>query len=440
MQAAPSSLGSPARLSWLLLALCLSAQQAPAQAGDFEREPILYSTAPAENAVEALLARLAEDGTLLRATPERGYLASLLEALEVPASSQLLVFSKTSFQRGRISPRRPRAIYFNDDLYVGYCQGGEVLEISAYDTQLGTVFYTLDQRATEQPSFTREGEDCLTCHVSGATGDIPGNLVRSVFTDARGMPILSAGTFRTDHTSPFEERWGGWYVTGSHGAQTHMGNWLVRDERKPQREGNASGQNVTDLSERLNLAPYLTPHSDLVALLVFEHQTEAHNRLARALFTTRQALHYQDKLNEELGEPPDQEWSSVIKRIQSVGDDLAEYLLLSGEAPLSDPVAGTSAFAEEFAARGPFDRAGRSLRELDLETRLFRYPCSYLIYSKGFAQLPARVKARTLSRMHAVLTGEDTSPEFGHLSAADRRATLEILRDTLPDLPAEWRD
>ncbi len=428
------------RLAWALAMLGLAAQSLHAQSGDFQREPILYGSAPARNAVEALIERTEADASLLRAGRTRGYLSDLLEALDVPRSSQLLVFSKTSFQRDRISPRRPRAVYFNDDVYVGYCQGGEVLELSAYDTKLGTVFYTLDQQQTEQPEFTREGDDCLSCHVSGATGEIPGNLVRSVFTDRRGMPILSAGTFRTDSTSPFEERWGGWYVTGTHGEQTHMGNWLVRDESDPQGEGNAEGQNVTDLAGRLDVEPYLTPHSDLVALLVFEHQTQAHNSLAQALFTTRQALHYQDKLNEELGEAPDQEWSSVTKRIQNAGDRLAACLLFSGEAPLTAPVRGTSEFAEEFSERGPFDRQGRSLREFDLETRLFKYPCSYLVYSEAFARLPQRVRARTLSRMHAVLTGEDTSKQFAHLSATDRRAILEILRETLPDLPPEWSE
>ena len=427
-------------LAWLPLAIGLATRPVEAQSGDYQREPILWSSAPAENAVESLISRLAEDPSILQATPEQGYLPSLLEALAVPSSSQLLVFSKTSFQRERISPQRPRAVYFNDELYVGYCQAGEVLEISAYDTRLGTVFYTLDQKAGESPRFTRAGDECLDCHVSGATRQLPGNLVRSVFTDQEGLPILSAGTFRTDHGSPFEERWGGWYVTGRHGDQTHMGNWLVQDERDPRSEGNERGQNLTDLSGRLDVEPYLTPHSDLVALMVFEHQAEAHNRLARALITTRQALHYQDKLNEELGEPPDKEWSSVTKRILSAGDDLAEYLLFSGEARLSAPISGTSSFAAEFERRGPFDREGRSLRELDLETRLFKYPCSYLVYSEGFARLPERVKRRTLSRMHAVLTGADTSEEFAHLSPADRRAILEILRETLPDLPPEWRD
>jgi hypothetical protein len=187
------------------------------------------------------------------------------------------------------------------------------------------------------------------------------------------------------------------------------------------------------------VANYLTPHSDIVALLVFEHQTQAHNRLAQAMITTRQALHYEATLNKDLGEPPGKRWDSAIRRIESAGDALAKYLLFSGEVKLEEPVAGTSDFAKEFAARGPFDKQGRSLRQFDLKTRLFKYPCSYLIYSKAFADLPAEVKAHTLKRIHDVLTGQDTSAAFAHLSATDRKAILEILRETLPDLPEYWK-
>jgi hypothetical protein len=102
-------------------------------------------------------------------------------------------------------------------------------------------------------------------------------------------------------------------------------------------------------------------------------------------------------------------------------------------------VAGTSEFAKEFAARGPFDKQGRSLRQFDLTTRLFKYPCSYLVYSKAFAALPGDVKGHALRRLHEVLTGRDKTPAFEHLTAADRAAVLEILRDTLPDLPEYWK-
>jgi hypothetical protein len=429
------------RLSLSLVTACVVASPAAAQIDGFEREPINYKFAQAENPVAALQKRINDGKVKLAFTEDHGYLPSILKELNVPPSSQVLVFSKTSFQRDRITPKTPRALYFNDDVYVGFCLRGDVLEFSAADTKLGTAFYTLDQTPdpTNRQEFLRQKDNCLTCHASTATGGAPGHLVRSVFTDRYGMPVLTAGTFRTDHTSPFAERWGGWYVTGTHGKQSHMGNWVVENKKNPEEEGNAGGQNVTELKSRFTVANYLTPHSDLVALLVFEHQTQAHNRLAQALITTRQALHYQATLNKELNEPADHKWDSVKRRIESSGDALVKYLLFSGEAKLEGPVAGTSDFAKEFAARGPFDKRGRSLRQFDLKTRLFKYPCSYLIYSKAFTELPPEVKDYTLKRLHAVLTGDDKSDAFAHLSDADRAAVLEILRDTLPDLPAYWK-
>lgn len=427
------------RLCLSLLVACVAASPAVAQFDDLDRPPIDYKTARTENVVGALQKRVRAGQTKLAFADDHGYLPAVLKELNVPLSSQVLVFSKTSFQRDRITPKTPRALYFNDDVYVGFCLRGDVLEFSAVDTNIGTAFYTLDQAPDDKPQFDRQSDNCLTCHASGATGGAPGHLVRSVFTDRYGMPILNAGTFRIDHTSPFKERWGGWYVTGTHGKQAHMGNWIVENKRDPDAEGNAGGQNVTELKSRFTAANYLTPHSDIVALMVFEHQIQAHNRISQALVGTKQALHYQATLNKELGEPAGHKWESATRRIESAGDALAKYLLFSGEAKLDGPVEGTSGFAKEFAARGPFDKKGRSLREFDLKARLFKYPCSYLIYSKGFASLPTEVKAHTLKRLHEALTGKDTSAAFAHLTAADRAAVLEILRDTLPDLPDYWR-
>lgn len=427
------------RLGISLVAVYLLASPALAQLDGLDREPINYKTARADNPVESLQRRIDRGQAKFDFVDDHGYLPSLLAELNIPRSSQALVFSKTSLQRDRITPKTPRAIYFNDDTYVGFCLRGDVLEVSAADSQLGTAFYTLDQRPDTKPRLTRQGDTCLTCHAASATGGVPGHLVRSVFTDRAGLPILSAGMFRTNHASPFAERWGGWYVTGTHGSQKHMGNWVVENAKDPRSEGNAAGQNVTELKSRFTVANYLTPHSDLIALLVLEHQTECHTRIARAMIETRQALHYQIGLNQAVGDPVDKKWDSVTRRIESVGEKLVTYLLFSGEAKLDGPVAGTSDFAKEFAARGPFDKKGRSLREFDLTTRLFKYPCSYLVYSKAFVALPSEVKDYVLKRICNVLTSDDRSPAFSHLTATDRRAIREILRDTLPDLPKEWK-
>jgi hypothetical protein len=260
-----------------------------------------------------------------------------------------------------------------------------------------------------------------------------------VFTAADGLPVLSAGTYRIDHTSPLEKRWGGWYVTGTHGNQKHLGNLIVRGRADPDEIDNSAGLNVTSLADRFDTSAYLSPHSDIVALLVMEHQADAHNHLTRANFQTRQAMHYQQALNRELGEPADHIWDSTKSRIKSVCEPLVEYLLFSGEAPLTSRVQGTSAFAEEFARRGPRDSQGRSLREFDLTRRVFKYPCSYLIYSPSFAGLPAAARDYVLRRMWEVLSGQDRSEKFAHLADADRTAILEVLRDTLPDVPDYWK-
>lgn len=423
-----------------IAAVCAVAIASPALASDFDRPPVNYAKAPADNPVSRLQQRVATGKAKLAFDDDNGYLQTVLKELNVPVSSQVLVFSKTSLQRDKISPKTPRAIYFNDDVYVGMCRHGEVMEFSAADPNLGTVFYTLDQEPAERPRFQRHTENCLVCHGSGGNRGFPGHLVRSVYTDKDGFPILSAGSFRTDHTSPLNERWGGWYVTGTHGDTPHRGNLLLADRKFPGGDApNPDGVNLTDLKFRFTTANYLSPHSDIVALMVLEHQAEMHSLIARTALETRMALHYQTELNKALNQPADTKYDSVKSRITGVGDELVKYLLFSGEAKLTAKVAGTSGFAAEFAARGPKDSRGRSLRDFDLTTRLFKFPCSYLIYSGAFDGLPAAAREYVLRRVYNVLTGADTAKEFAHLSADDRRSILEILLATKPNLPDYWR-
>jgi hypothetical protein len=426
---------------WFLPLAMLAAAAAPAvcRADDFDREPISYGTATPDNRVSRLFDQIAAGQKQLAYESDLGFVKSLLAELEVPLSSQMLVFSKTSMQRHRISPETPRALYFNDDVYVGYCQQGDVIEIAAADPQLGAVFYTIDQDRSAPPLLRRQTDNCLICHASSQTKDVPGYVVRSVFTQKSGLPILSAGTYRIDHTSPLDKRWGGWYVTGTHGAQKHLGNLIAGGKVDPDKVDNAAGLNLVSLDGRFDADGYLTPHSDIVALMVFEHQADGHNHITRANFQTRQAMHYQNALNREMGEPADRVWDSTKSRIKSACEPLVEYLLFSGEAPLSAKIQGTSGFAEEFPSRGPRDSQGRSLRDFDLTRRLFKYPCSYLVYSSSFAALPAEARDYVLRRMWEVLSGKDQSAPFAHLSPADRAAVLAILRETLPNLPDYWQ-
>jgi len=420
-------------LNCCLIVLGLLLGAAPVLAQEYEREPILYSKSEPHNRFSRLVERLEAGTARLDFEPRWGYLRGLLRELNISETSQVLVFSKTSLQRQRIAPRTPRAIYFNDDTYVGFCQQGEVIEVSAADPQLGTVFYTVHQQQAERPQVVRQGDNCLLCHASSQTKDVPGHLVRSVHADPSGMPILSAGTFRVDHTTPIENRWGGWYVSGTHGSQKHLGNLTFRSEPIAYPIDNAAGHNLTELKGHFNTSHYLTPHSDIVALMVLEHQAAVHNAIAVASFLTRQAMHHQQTLNRELKEPEDHEWESTRSRIKSACEPLVACLLLSGEAPLTAPFRGTSGFAEAFEQQGPRDQRGRSLRALDLEKQLFKFPCSYLIDCESMRALPPEAKQFVWTRIADILAGKETSAKYAHLTAEDRQAIVEILRDTLPE-------
>ncbi|NUQ64529.1 MAG: hypothetical protein HUU20_18850 [Pirellulales bacterium] len=405
---------------------------------DFERPPIDYLRAPHDDPVARLAERLDDDGKL-SPDPRRGYLPALLRELGISEKSQVLVFSKTSFQRSKIGPKRPRALYFDDDSYVGWVQQGDVLEIASVAPRAGVMFYTLDQQPAERPRLVRQNQECLQCHASPMTAGIPGLMVRSVFPAGSGNPILSAGTFLTTWQSPLAERWGGWYVTGTHGRQRHMGNAILRGSDDPAKLDRESGANLIDLSRRFDPSPYLTPHSDIAALLVLEHQAAAHTQIALAGYQGLLARREQEVLNQMSGKPAGERIESIDRRYQWAADDVLKCLLFAGEAPLVEPVQGTSGFAEYFAALGPRDQHGRSLRQFDFKKRLFRYPCSYLIYSAAFDGLPDEVRTRVYRSLERILTGQDASPQFAHLSPDDRQAIREILLDTKPELAESWK-
>ena len=405
-----------------------------------EREPINYLSAKATDPVARLQERIDRGTVALRHDDELGYLKSVLEQLRVSPTSQTLVFSKTSFQHTRISPRTPRAIYFNDDVYVGFARGGDVLEFASVDPNLGAVFYLLDQGKTDKPVFQRATHDCLQCHHSGKTEEVPGFMVRSLYSNRVGAPIFSAGSFVTTHESPLKERWGGWYVTGTHGAQRHMGNVVLEHSLNPEHLDREAGANVVDLMGRVNTGPYLSQHSDIVALMVMEHQTQMHNLITRLNYETRIALRQEAEINKSFGRAPAAMSEGMTHRIRSYVDNLLRYMLFTEEPVLTDPIKGTSGFAEQFVERGPRDRRGRSLRDLDLRKRLLKYPCSYLIYSEAFDALPAVAKDVFYRRLREILLGETRIPEFARLTQADRRAIFEILIDTKPDMPDEWKE
>ena len=403
---------------------------------EFERAPIDYTDVEVHDPIAELQRQLDSGEAKLTFNEEHGYLDALLDYFNIDPDSQVLVYSKTSFQLRRIMPHRPRALYFNEDLYLGWCQRGDVVEVMAVDPVSGPIFYSLEQQNDTPPQFVRDLGQCLTCHASSRTQGVPGPLVRSVFVDASGQPLLGSGTFTTSHQSPFDERWGGWYVTGNHGKMRHMGNEIVLDAKSNAELDRENGANVLSLESRINIRPYISKGSDFVALMVLEHQSQTQNYLTRANFVTQMAEYYDEIINKALDRPEGSTSESTERRIAWVGDNLVKSLLFAKEFQLENPISGSSPYAKNFQAAGRRDSQGRSLRDFDLKKRMFRYPCSYMIYSPCFDSLPASVKTYVTDRLWDILHGDD-DPLYAHLSASDRTAILEILNETKPDLFAK---
>lgn len=399
---------------------------------DNEYPSIGYSTDTPTDQLVLLQHRIDSGEVELQFDAGNGYLASLLGHLEIPIASQILVFSKTSFQTDFVSPQTPRSIYFNDNTYIAWLQGAPALEISAVDSKLGPIFYTLSQKKSESPRFHRENYLCLRCHDSYSLtgGGVPRYIMGSGFTVASGQLASHEGWNITTYQNPLHERWGGWYVTGTHGEQLHMGNLIAEDPADAIRLDLAAGANLTDLSRLIDTAPYLSNHSDIVALMVIEHQVYMQNLITRVNYDTRTTL-YKEKLhNRELGLHSDRLSDTTLEHLEDIAEPLVRAMLFVDESPLSAPIVGTSGFTEEFANRGPQDQQGRSLRQLNLTERLFQYRCSYLIYSQAFQALPELTRHYIDKRLSEVLDGREQSKAFDHLSSAERQAISEILEET----------
>jgi hypothetical protein len=373
--------------------------------GALDHPAIEYQQRPVHDPVSELNKKL-DQGMTLAFEPVHGYLPAVLDALGIPVESQIATFAKASFQQHLINPGNARAIYFNDAVAVGWVRGGKELEIAAEDARQGTIFYTINQRASGNPRATRR-DDCLTCHESYDTLGVPGMLLRSVYAAPNGTVLLELGNYNVDHRVTFAHRWGGWFVTGKTDAMGHLGNAAFKAENEAE-------------SVEANFKGYLSPGSDIVALMVFDHQMHMTNLLTRVGWETRFALH---------------EKTMTPEKLAGMAAEIVDYMLFLEEARISSPVRGTLGFEEKFAAAGPRDRKGRSLRQFDLDRRMMRYPCSYMIYSAAFDGLPAEAKDAIYQRMWSVLSSQNP-----RLSIEDRRAVVEILRDTKKDLPAYFRE
>ena len=364
---------------------------------------ITYLTADTDTVVDRMNARLRDGSATLVFDEKTGYLKSVLELLQVPVESQVLVYTQTSLQAQHIRMNNPRAIYFNDTVSVGYVRGAGLIEVTAQDPKMGSIFYAVHQVPAAQATFGRD-QQCLRCHLSWDTLGVPGLSVLTTFPRKSESDYANGGA--VDHFRPIEERWGGWYVTGRKAPAQHMGNFpliMPKQVATPALRRSLEGQ--------FDLSGYLTPYSDIVALMVLDHQAHFSNLVTRATWETR------------LGE---------ALRIAEAADALADYLLFVEEARIPAPgIEGSSGYAEKFAASGPKDAKGRSLRDLDLKTRLQKYPLSYMIYSPAFRGLPDAPKNLVMGKVNRVLSGEIKDAKYAHLTPALRSEIREILQATV---------
>jgi len=401
---------------------------------DFELEPHNYYERTAEDGMSRLIASWREGKHDFGSETGLVALQKLLTDLDVPVSSQVIVFSKTSLQRDLVSPENPRAMYFNEDIHVAWMPGGKI-EVNSFDAGTGGMFYFEvqpknpgDRVGFEQP------RSCFGCHGGSATNFLPGPLARSNFTDATGRRLRGVRSHnRIGHSIPFAERWGGYFVTNAPPTLEHMGNsFAVRAGREisiPE----SGKRSTTDLSEFFDVEKLLRPDSNILPLMLFDHQIELHNLLVEALYR-----HRTEEYNaEQNGGVPRKD---LAKKTDSHFDKLVRYFLFADEPSLAghefDPAPD---FVSDFHRNQRTDSAGQSLKDLDLKTRIFKNRCSYMIYSRSFEEAPQSMKDRVYDRLWDILSPEEAPDEYAYLDSDERRRILDILKATKSDLPESWK-
>ncbi|MGB6220238.1 hypothetical protein [Haloferula sp.] len=408
---------------WLMI--LLTTQLAVGRVDLWDMPPLSYSDTPATDALATIAGKLERGEMKLEGGTALEKLAFVLRELKVPESSQILVFSKTSKQIGKITPRNPRSLYFSENTYVGYVPGGEI-EVIAQDPVLGPVFYLID--LTDETGFEvmRDTSDCLSCHGTTRTENVPGLLIRSVFPDESGHTLLHLGTTTVTHSTPIEERWGGYFVTGE-SALPHLGNRVYTDEDSTMPMDQAFG----DLSAVIDTRKYLRGTSDVVALVVIEHQCKMHNLMTAASMRYRRAYFLSRVIDPE-SNPDEGQAGRIADRMS---ESIVDELLFKDEADLGDGLEGDASFQRHFESAYPRSKSGDSLADFKLYRRIFKNRCSYMVYSEAFRAMPPRVRRAVLERLRSALSGdeEEIAP---HLGNSEKERIREILEDTLP----EWQE
>jgi hypothetical protein len=403
---------------------------------DYELEPHGYFSRKPKDPVSLLMEKVNAGKVKITEKNGKELVARLLNELNLSKDTQVLVFSKTSLQRRAVSYQNPRALYFNDSVYLGWMPDGRV-EIASFDPELGPVFYfqrPLEDRKSRLLVRTRS---CLGCHAGAATNFIPGSLGRSVYPDRTGRSLKDANDYhRSGHHIPLEDRYGGWFVSGQHGKMRHMGNAVAtRVNGEVQLDRNRFA-NLEKLDQFFPTDSYLAPGSDIAALLVFDHQVTMHHRLVEAAYRARQAL-FDSKLDPMETEVRKLAKGRSIREFREGVDNVIDYMLFCEEVPIPQ-VSCDPKFRRAFSANRRADGKDRSLKDLRLDSRIFENRCSFMIYSPSFEHMPPMLRGAIYDRLHQILTAQTPVKGFEHLGAEERTRIVEILRETKKDLPAKW--
>lgn len=390
---------------------------------DFKAPPHSYLDWKPKDRFAELQEKAQKGEVKIDTSSDRAFLSSLLQALNVPVSSQMLVFSASSLQSEIINPRNPRALYFNEDTYIGWVPGG-LVEIIAADPEMGPIFYVFDRLRPggPVPNVTRSTK-CMNCHAGNATRRLPGLIAESLLVSQAGS---SLETYRRDvqgHQIPLENRFGGWHLTGEHNLTDNKANVMGltrngRIEKTPVPPGQFS-----------NLDLHLLPTSDILPHLVHEHQMGFENRLVYAIYTMRQLKAENKGLMSAEGK------AEIEERAQ----ELARYIVFADEAKFpAKGIVGDPKYAEDFLRDRKMTKAGLSLKDFDMRTRIFKHRCSFMLYTDTWKHAPRELKDRVYYHMAGYLRDQPDA-QHAHIPPAERLAIRSILKETVTDLPSWWR-
>jgi len=420
----------------LLLALCASPAGMAQFYNDYELEPHGYFSKDAKDPTTLLMKRIQRGEVLITEANGKPLVERFLKELKLDKGTQVLVFSKTSLQRRAVSYNNPRAIYFNESVYLGWMPNGRI-EIASFDPEIGPLFYfqrQLDDKTS--PLFART-RSCLGCHAGDATNFLPGSLGRSVYPDQTGRSIKSLDDYRrSGHHIPLHDRYGGWFVSGNHGTMRHMGNAIATRENGKVTIDRDQLANLEKLDRFFRTEAYPAPGSDIAALLVFDHQVTMHHRLVEAAYRARQSL-FDSKLDPGETDVSKLAKGRSIEEFMEGRDKVIDYMLFREEIAIPK-VSCDPGFRRAFTANRLPDAKKRSLKDLRLDGRIFENRCSYMIYSPTFEHLPPMLKGAIYRRIHEILTAKKPVEGFEYLEQDEKQRILEILHATKDDLPARW--